>query len=103
MTDCCPICGQTLPPERPLGLHLPPGYAVIFDRVQRAGRHGISARDLYDHVYGYTSSGGPECGLVVLRTRIHYLNKRHLRRHGMKIQAGAGRGSTGYVLSGVPA
>ncbi len=94
--EICKCCGQTLPPPRPKGLQLPPGYAVIFDRVHRAGKYGITQVDLFDHVYGNTPSGGPDCGLTSLRTRIHYLNKRYLYGRGMMIRARPGRGSTGY-------
>lgn len=99
MTDnTCACCGQTLPPARPKGLQLPPGYAVIFDRVHRAGQYGISQIDLFDHVYGNTPSGGPDCGMASLRTRIYYLNKRYLHRKGLRIRAKSGRGSMGYRI-----
>lgn len=97
-TEICKCCGQTLPPPRPEGLRLPPGYAVIFDRVYRAGRNGVPQQTLFDYVYGNTPNGGPDSGVTSLRTRIFYLNQRHLKKHGMRIRAKSGRGSTGYVL-----
>ena len=99
MTDnTCKCCGQTLPPARPEGLRLPPGYGVIFYRVYRAGKHGVSQDLLFDHVYGDHPDGGPDCGVVSLRARICALNKRHLHKHNMRIRAKRGRGSCGYVL-----
>ena len=98
MTDqTCQCCGQTLPPPRPANLRLSAGYALIFDRVHRAGKHGVSQVALFDWVYGHTPSGGPDSGLVVLRTRICYLNKK-LRPHGLEIRAPSGAGSPGYRL-----
>lgn len=94
----CRCCGQTLPPPRPESLALPPGYSIIFDRVHRAGKYGIWQRELFEHVYGNTPNGGPDSGASSLRTRIFYLNKRYLLKHGMRIRAKSGRGSTGYVL-----
>ncbi len=99
MTDqICACCGQTLPPARPKGLQLPAGYAVIFDRVHRAGKYGVSQVDLFDYVYGLTPNGGPDSGIVSLRARICALNKRYLKKHGLRIRAKSGRGSMGYKI-----
>lgn len=93
----CKCCGQTLPPPRPKNLRLSAGYALIFDRVHRAGKHGVSQAVLFDWVYGSNPNGGPDSGLVTLRTRICYLNKK-LRLHGLEIRAPSGAGSPGYRL-----
>ena len=93
----CACCGQTLPPARPKDLRLSAGYALIFDRVHRAGKHGVNQQVLFDWVYGSNPNGGPDSGMVVLRTRICYLNKK-LRQHGLEIRAPSGAGSPGYRL-----
>ena len=80
----CKCCGQTLPSPRPKDLQLPTGYALIFDRVHRAGKHGIHRQQLFDYLYGDDPNGGPNTGLSTLRSRICYLN-RHLRKHGLEI------------------
>lgn len=88
MTDSkvCSCCGQTLPPARPKDLQLPAGYAVIFDRVYRAGKHGIHRQQLFDYIYGADPNGGPDTGLNTLRSRICYLNRR-LRKYGLEISS----------------
>lgn len=48
---CCNYCGQTLPEIR-LGVRLPALKARIFDLVQRGGEDGITAKDLFDILFG---------------------------------------------------
>lgn len=77
MTDqICQCCGQTLPVLAPFGLRLTAGERRIFERVARAGPHGIHVSELLDYVFAEDIDGGPLWAAKSLHTRIHYLNRK---------------------------
>lgn len=76
MTERCPHCGQFYPPKRRPKVKLTRMQWDIFDRVQRAGRHGIPSDRLFDMLYANDPDGGPISGKHAMYTRIFHLNNR---------------------------
>lgn len=83
MSEVCKCCGQTLPPPLP-DLKLPAGYQIIVSEIHKAGKRGIRSDRLFNAVYR-GPDGGPDGGQHVLTVRIWFLNKRHLKKAGLKI------------------
>jgi hypothetical protein len=81
--DICKCCGQTLPPD--YGFYLPAGYRIIFEIVRKAGKEGIRTDRLRQQVYGDRWDGGPDSPKI-MSARIFHLNRRHLKKHKLKIE-----------------
>lgn len=99
MTDICKCCGQTLPPNPPLGCKLRGKQARIVELVFRAGPHGIKSDQLFELLHENDPNGGPETGIKVLHVQVNQVNKK-LKPYGHKIKA-TSRGEGGpceYVL-----
>ncbi len=94
MTEC-PCCGQTMPPDLPVGLKLRGNRLRVYEIVRRAGQNGITSDRIFDKLYELDPNGGPESGLRIVSIIVCYLNKR-LKDVGQKIQGGAsGHGCPG--------
>lgn len=83
--QCCPTCGQVLPPPRPQGLTLTPVQRHILELVQRAGSHGISSRAIVDTLYADDPDGGPEHALRCVYVQVVNLNHQ-LRPKGFEVR-----------------
>lgn len=75
MSDC-PCCGQTLPDDMPLGLRLRGNERRIYERVRKAGQHGITSERLFDWLYADDPNGGPASQRNVVQVTICNINKK---------------------------
>jgi hypothetical protein len=83
---CCPHCGQTLPADYAVE-NLTTMQRAVFDRVRRAGKHGIEANALFDFLYGADPNGGPM--FSTLAVHVSKLNRK-LAPIGKQVMAGRG-------------
>lgn len=98
MYKCCPTCGQTLPPDKPLGLELRGHQLTIANLLLKAGPHGLDTDVLFARLYENDPNGGPLTGKKILSVLVNQLNKR-LALVGKKIKATSyGPGPCSYVM-----
>lgn len=83
----CACCGQTLPPVDPPGVKLTPRERRIYEIIQRAGKHGISADLVFDRVYADDRDGGPNTQLKIISVFVCSLNRK-LPKAGQMIKSG---------------
>lgn len=83
----CACCGQTLPPDLPVGLVLRGIRFALYDRVRRSGEHGIRADDLFDYLYSSDPNGGPDTGLQIVAVHVWHVNQR-LKKFGQRVRGG---------------
>ena len=88
----CPKCGQTLPQHTHFGLWLVGNHRAILERVQRAGKNGVSGQALFDYIYSGTS-GGPTMGINVIVVQIGQLNRKLKTKRKKIVNEHRGRGT----------
>lgn len=90
--NCCPTCGQTLPPAKPLGLALRGQLLKITNWLLKAGPHGLPSDILFERLHADNPEGGPLTSIKTLHVQVWHLNQR-LARVGKKVAATSrGRG-----------
>lgn len=95
----CKCCGHPIPPSD-IATLLPPIQRRMFNRVLKAGTHGIETRDLFEHICADDIDGGP------LNPNIVAVMARHIRKriapHGLTIRGSMGHGSRYFITPITP-